>query len=216
MALFVHVIIFFLSISSCLCANNLTYVLSNTNTTSITSFLRVPNLILINSSYVKRLSSSSNDLVISLQYLLTSNNIQSIVFAWNTGDCSYPLSMATYLSNRFILSPICLTQTSTLTNLIQLTVTSEQLAQAAGLFMARFSLHYFTMIVTDANNFYFGLAESFANQLTKLSFIYEHFMFTSNLSITRISSLKSRRKSFVFVLLEDADLLDSIYECTFI
>ncbi|CAF4402468.1 unnamed protein product, partial [Adineta steineri] len=117
-------------ISSCLC-QNLTYVLTYTSTSVINSYLN-PNIsILTNAAVVERLLSTSNGLVSSTKILLTATNIQSIVFAWNTGDCSYPSALATSYPTIFISSPICFTQTSLSNNLLQLAPTTDQLGYAA-------------------------------------------------------------------------------------
>ena len=173
---------------------NLTYVLSHTTTNAVETFLGTGVSILTNASYVKRLSALSNDLIASTQTLLLSPDIRSIVFTWNTGDCSYPLSLAKTYSTKYLSSPICLTPTNRLApgNLLQLTVTSEQLARAADAFMTRFSLHYFSMILTDGNEFYNSLAEQFARYLSANSFIYERSITRSNFSAGTIISLKSR------------------------
>jgi len=134
------------------------------------------------------------DLVNSIQTLLSSiNNIQSIVFEWNTGDCTYPSALATIYSTKLISCPICSTGISSLNNLLQLTVTTNQLGQAAAVFLNQYSLHYFSMILTDSNSFYLNLAEQFSNYLTRQSYIYERFIPVSNFtSSSSISSLNSR------------------------
>ena len=172
---------------------NLTYVLSHTTTNTVKSYLGASESILTNASYVKRLSALSNDLIASTQTLLSSSDIQSIVFTWNTGDCSYPLSLARTYSTKYLSSPICMTSTSLApANVLQLTVTSKQLAQAADAFMTRYSLHYFSMILSDSNEFYNNLAEQFAGYLSANTFIYERLIAKSNFSAATITSLKSR------------------------
>jgi len=191
MLLFEFVIIFiFIPSYSCL---NLTYVLSYTNTNEISSLLLSNGSVLTNTAYVKRLSSSSNDLLVSTQTLLNASNIQSIVFTWNTGDCSYPSAIATHYPATYISSPICFTESSLLNNLLQLTATTTQLGQAAVVLMNYYSLHYFSMILSDSNEFYSNLAMQFSSYLTEKSFIFERSISASSFtSSSSISSLKSR------------------------
>jgi len=194
MTVLFSIITIFIFISSYSCVNNLTYVLSYTNSSDINSLLRSNGLILTNTAYVIRLSSSSTNLVNSIQTLYSAiNNVQSIVFEWNTGDCSYPSALATMYSTKLISCPICFSKISSLNNLLQLTVTTDQLGQAAVSFLNQYSLHYFSMILTDSNSFYLNLAEQFSNYLIRQSYIYDRFIPVSNFtSSSSISSLNSR------------------------
>jgi hypothetical protein len=189
-------IIIFIYFPSYFC--NLTYVLSHIPTSEVTSLIRSNALILTNSTYVMRLPTSSVSLLTSTQTLFASNNIQSLVFTWNTGDCSYPAALATNFSTIYISSPICFTSTSTSNNLLQLTATVGQLGQAASSYMSFYTLHYFTMITSDSNDFYFTLVQQFASYLTENSFMYERLILKSNFSYSTISSLKSRGQYEIF------------------
>ncbi len=187
-----HILILFLFISFSLSLNNLTYVLTNTNASYIPSLLRSNGLILTNTTYVMRLLSTSDVLLTSTQTLITANNSQSVVFVWNTGDCSYPFALAKTWPTKYISSPICFSQVSSSINLLQLTVTTTQLGQAAVSFMSSYSLHYFSMILTDSNIFYSNLAEEFSGYLSQKSYIFERTILVSNFSLASIISLKSR------------------------
>ena len=187
------IIFIFIPFYSCL---NLTYVLSYTNASEISSLLRSNDLILINTTYVKRLSSLSNDLLLSTQILLNATDVQSIVFTWNTGDCSYPSALATTYPAKYISSPVCFTESSSLNNLLQLTATSTQLGQAAVSCLRYYSLHYFSIILSDSNPFYSNFALHFSGYLTQMSYIFERSLSVSNFtSSSSISSLKSRGES---------------------
>jgi hypothetical protein len=190
-----NILILFLFIPSCFCAINNTYVLSSTTNSEINSLLDSNGLTLTNSSSVTRLSSSTSNFVSSTRTLLSATNIKSVVFAWDTGDCSYPSALAVTYSNIYISSPICFTQVSSLNNLLQLTATSQQLGQAATVFMNQYSLHYFSMILSDSNDFYSNLAEQFTSYLTQKSFFFERSITVPSFSATSISSLKTRGKS---------------------
>jgi hypothetical protein len=139
-----------------------------------------------------RLLSTSDVLLTSTQTLITANNSQSVVFVWNTGDCSYPFALAKTWPTKYISSPICFSQVSSSINLLQLTVTTTQLGQAAVSFMSSYSLHYFSMILTDSNIFYSNLAEEFSGYLSQKSYIFERTILVSNFSLASIISLKSR------------------------
>ncbi|CAF4795042.1 unnamed protein product [Rotaria sp. Silwood1] len=181
-------------ISSYLCLSNITYVFSYTAASDINVLLQSQGLILTNTTYVERLSSSTVDLLYSTRTLLNATNIQSIVFEWNTGDCSYPSSIAMSYPTKYISIPICFNQIYSFNNTLQLTVTSEELGQAAISFMSYYSLHYFSMIISDSNEFYSNLAQQFSNHLTKNSYIFEKLIPLSNYSSSASSvySLKSR------------------------
>jgi hypothetical protein len=152
-----------------------------------------PNgFILGNQSYVTRLSSTSANLINSIQTLQGYNATQAIVFSWNTGDCSLPSALALTYPSIKISSPICFTDISiSITNIYQLTVTSKQLASAATMFMEQYSLTYFSLIISSSNDFYFNLAEKFSSYLTENSYILEQFLIGSNFTQ---SSLSSRSK----------------------
>jgi hypothetical protein len=96
---------------------------------------------------------------------------------------------------KYISSPICFTTVSSLSNLLQLTVTTEQLGQAAISFMNHYALHYFSMIISDTNEFYSNLAQQFSSYLTQKSYIFERSIPISNFSSASITSLKSRGES---------------------
>jgi hypothetical protein len=194
MELLFNIIIISIFLSSYSCVNSLTYVFSYTNASEINSLLRSNDLILTNTTFVQRLSSSNNALLTSTQTLLSNaTNIQSIVFIWYSDDCSYPTALATYYPTKYIGTPICFSQTFLLNNLLQLSVTTNQLAGAAISFLNQYSLHYFTMILTGSNDLYSNLAQQFSSYLTEKSYIFEQIIFVSNFSSpSSISSLKSR------------------------
>lgn len=187
-------IIIFVLIQPYLCLNNLTYVISYIPTSNVNSLLRSTGAILANTTYVNRLSSSTVDLLASTDTILTSNNVQSVVIEWNTGDCSYPSALAQKFPSKIISIPICFTQVSSYNNLLQLTVTSEKLGDAAIAFMNAYSIHYFSIILSDSNDFYSHLAQQFSSYLTQKAFIYERSIPLSNISssLSSIYSLKSR------------------------
>jgi hypothetical protein len=181
---------------SYLYAINRTYVLSYTTDSEVNLLLGSNGSILTSGTYVNRLLTSSANLLNSTQALLAASDVQSIVFTWNTGDCSYPSASAVTNPTKYISSPICFSQTSSLNNLLQLTATSAQLGQAAIVFMNQYSLHYFSMILSDSNVFYSNLAEQFSSYLTQKSYIFERSISVSNFtSASSISSLTSRGKS---------------------
>jgi hypothetical protein len=192
MELLFRILILFLLISFSSSLNNLTYVLSTTNASYIPSLLRSNGLILTNTTYVMRLSATSDVLLASTQTLLTATNAQSVVFVWNTGDCSYPLALAKTYTTKYISSPLCFSKVSSPINLLQLTVTTTQLGQAAVSFMNTYSLHDFSMILSDSDSFYSNLAEDFSSYLTQKTYLYERMIFVSNFTASSITSLKSR------------------------
>lgn len=190
--LFNIILILFIFISSNSC-QNLTYILSPINTTYINSLLQLNGLIITNTSYVKRLSTASTDLITTTQTLSTATNVQSIIFISNTGDCSYPYALAASYSTKYISSPICFTRISSLNNFLQLSVTSDQLAQAAISFLTQYSLHYFTIICSNTNDFHMNLAQQFSSYLTQKNYILERTISVSNFtSSSTITSLNSR------------------------
>ena len=189
-----HLYICFLFIPPSIYSNNLTYVFTHIPSSNISTLFRSNGLLLLNTSAVQRLSSLNSALLTSTSTILSANNIQSIVFSWNTGDCSYPSSLAAYVPTITIINPICLTSNLALSNQIQLIATSDQLANAAVIFMTRSSLHYFSMIVTDSNSFLLSFGQQFASYLSEASFIYERLISASNFSSSTVTSLKSRSK----------------------
>jgi hypothetical protein len=192
MHLLFDIILFSTFISSYLCVNNLTYVFSQVSTSTTQSLIYPNGYILANPSYVTRLSSTSANLINSIQTLQGYNATQAIVFSWNTGDCSLPSALALTYPSIKISSPICFTDISiSITNIYQLTVTSKQLASAATMFMEQYSLTYFSLIISSSNDFYFNLAEKFSSYLTENSYILEQFLIGSNFTQ---SSLSSRSK----------------------
>ena len=192
MSLVSLLVFFILWIPSSRCAVNLTYVFSHVTNASIQTFLRSDGLILANSSAVTRLPSTGLDLINSVQTLLSSTDIQSIVFNWDTGDCSLPTALALNNSSINVVSPICFTETPSVSNLLQLTVTSEQLADAAGVFMTQYSLIYFSILISNSSDFYWKFAQGFSTSLAKKSFILEQFLFVSNFSTSSPTSLRSK------------------------
>ena len=180
------------SIPSSQCTSDLTYVLSHVTNASIQTFLRSDGLILTNSSAVTRLSSTGLDLINSVQTLLSSLDVQSIVFSWDTGDCSIPAIVALNSSSTNVSSPICFTETPSGSNLLQLTVTSDQLADAAAVLMTHYSLSYFSILISNSSDFYLKLAQGFSTSLAKKSFILEQFLFISNFSTSSSTSFRSK------------------------
>ena len=132
------------------CQLNFTYVLSPINSSTIESYLQVNTFLLTNTSYVTRLSTSGVEFLNSMQILLTANDTQSIVVNWNTGDCSFPSALAVRNGSINISSPICFTTASaSLPNLLHLTITSEQLANSAAIYMNTYSLTYFSILLSS-------------------------------------------------------------------
>ncbi|CAF1256193.1 unnamed protein product [Rotaria sordida] len=203
------IIIIFIFIPSYLCLNNLTYVFSHTATSDINVLVSSNGLILTNTAYVKRLSSSTVDLLQSTEKLLNATDVQSIVFGWNTGDCSYPSAIALKYPTKYISIPICFTHVSSLNNILRLTVTSEELGQAAVSFMNYYSLHYFSMILSDSNEFYLNLAQKFSSYLSQKSYIFEKLISVSNFSSS--SSLIYSLRSRVFFIICSYDEETSLY-----
>lgn len=190
---FVHLsIYFFVVIPSSIYSSNLTFVFTHLPSTNLSALLQSNGLAILNSASVQRLSTLNGDLINSTQKLITTSSFQSIVFSWNTGDCSLPTSWASFYSSNTIVNPLCLTSVTSLTNQYQLLVTSAQLADAAGIFMTRYSLHYFSIIVTDSSNFHFSLTQQFASYMSEASFIYERMISASSFSASSVTSLKSR------------------------
>jgi hypothetical protein len=192
MHLLFAILLIFLFIPSYFCQNNITYVFSHINTSTISTILNSNGFILTNSSYVKRLSSSGAQLLNSTQTILSANNIQSIAFSWNTGDCSFPLSVAATYGSINVSSPICVFQRtlSSITNFLQLTTTSKQLASAAAVFMTHNSLNYFSIIISSSSDFYFNLAQEFSTYLVENNYILEQFLFVSNFPSSLTSTSK--------------------------
>jgi hypothetical protein len=188
MHLLFDLILIFLFIPSYLCLNNFTYVFSYLPTTTIQSILSSNGFIVTNTSLVKRLLTSGVNLLNATEIILSSNDTQSIAFSWNTGDCSFPSALALKYSSIDISSPICYSVIdSSISNILQLTVTTKQLANAAAIFMTQYSLTYFSLIISSSNSFYFNLAQEFSAYLTEQNSILEQFMFTSSFPPSSVS-----------------------------
>ena len=180
MHLLFDIIIIFLLIPSYLCQNNYTYVFSYLPNSTIQSILRSDDFILTNSSYVIRLPTAGVQLLNSTQTLLASNDSNGIVFNWNTGDCSLSSAIALRYPSIETISPICNSEIdSTVSNILQLTVTNLQLANAATVFMTQYSLTYFSLIISTSSDFYFNLAQEFSTYLTESNYVLEQFLFFS-------------------------------------
>ena len=198
MHLLFSILIISLSVSSFRCQSDITYVFSFINQTTVESYLQFNGSILANTSAVERLSTSGVDFLTSIQVILNANNTQSIVFSWNTGDCSFPSALALQYDKINVSSPICFTSVpSSINNLLLLTVTSQQLSEAASIFMKTYSLTYFSIIMSSSSDFYFNLAQEFSTYLTEDSFVLEQFIFTSSFSPTILSA---RSKGLFFSL----------------
>ncbi|UJR31984.1 hypothetical protein I4U23_019457 [Adineta vaga] len=200
--LYYRIFILLLFPSSYFC-QNIIYDISPTNTITINLILNSNVSLLTNTSIVKRLPSSSNDLLTSTGILLNATNIQSVVFTWNTGDCSYPIALANTYPMKYISSPICFTSISTISNLLQLTSTSEQLGEAAVTLMNSFSLHYFSMILSDSNAFYSTLAQHFSSSLTQRNYVLERTILLSNFSAVFSSNSFKSRVFFIMCSFDD-------------
>jgi hypothetical protein len=171
------------------CQTNVTYVFTHIPTTIVQSLLNSNGFLLTNSSYVTRLLTSGVDLINSIQTFLTATDTQSVAFSWNTGDCSFPSSLAITYPSINISSPICFTEIpSSITNLLQLTSTSQQLASAATIFMQQYSLTYFSIIISLSSDFYSNLAQEFSIYLTENSFVLQNVLFLSNFTSSSLSS----------------------------
>jgi hypothetical protein len=189
MHLLFDILLIFLFIPSYSCQNNLTYVFSQLTIAEIELLLNSNGFILTNSSYVKRLSSSTVNFLNSTQILLSANDIQSIAVTWDTGDCTFPSALALQYPSINISSPICFTELNiTATNLLQLTITSKQLAHAAYIFMNHYTLTYFSIIISDSSSFYTNLAQEFSTYLTEYSLILEQFLFKSSFTSSALSA----------------------------
>ncbi|CAF4063103.1 unnamed protein product [Rotaria magnacalcarata] len=197
MYLLYNIILILISIQSYLCQNNFTYVLSHINTSEINSVLSSNDYILTNSSYVTRLPILGIQLLNSIQTLLSSNNTQSIVFSSKTSDCSLPIALALKYNAINISSPLCFSDTtSSISNILQLAVTSEQLASAAIIFMNQYSLTYFSIIISESNDFYSNIAQEFSAYLTEKNFISEQILIQSNF----LSSSSSSRSKVYYIV----------------
>jgi len=190
MHLLFYILLIFLFIPSYLCQNNLTYVFSTIPTSEIETLLQSNGFILSNSSYVTRLLSSLGvDFLNATQTILAANNIQSIAFSWNTGDCSFPTALALKYTSINVSSPICYTEiTPSTNNFLQLTITNQGLASAATVFMRQYALNYFSIIIGSSNSFYFNLAQQFSTYLTESNFILDQFLFVSSFTSSILSS----------------------------
>jgi hypothetical protein len=198
-----------LSISSFRCQSNITYVFSSINLTTVETYLQFNGSILANTSVVQRLSTSGVDFLNSIQTILTANDTQSIAFSWNTGDCSFPVALALRNDTINVSSPICFTSIPTsIHNFLLLTLTSQELSDAAAIFMNSYSLTYFSIIMSSSSDFYFNLAQEFSTYLTEDSYILEQFIFTTSFTSTTVSS---RSKGLPFFLLSYFNLLFLFY-----
>ncbi|CAF0809266.1 unnamed protein product [Adineta steineri] len=205
MHLLFDIILIFLFLPTYLCVTNFTYTFSHVATSKIPTLLQSDGFLLADSSSVARLLSTDDELINSTQILLSSNNSQSIAFSWNTGDCSLPSALAYTYPLIDISSPICFSSiSSSINNILQLTVTIPQLASAATLYMNQYSLTYFSMIISSSNNFYFNYAQEFSTYLTQNSLTLEHFLFKSSFT----SSLVSARSKVYFIICSYADEID--------
>jgi hypothetical protein len=195
MHLLFSILLISLFISSFRCQYNITYVFSPINTITVESYLQSNGSILASTSYVERLSTLGVDFVNSIQIILAANNTQSIAFSWNTGDCSFPSAIALKYEKINVSSPICLTGLpSTISNFLQLTITNQQLSNAAAVFMNYYTLTYFSIIMGSSSDFYFYLAQEFSTYLTQDSYILEQYLFTTNFTSTILSA---RSKGFI-------------------
>lgn len=187
-------ILFFSKIYLTHCQNT-TLILSNVLITDINYFLRPDQTALTNLTFIHRLSSRIEKLIDSVNnFSLSVVNTNSIVFNSNTGDCSFPLAVASKFISSAVASSICFTDSSFYTsNFYRYTVSAEQMASTGALFMRQFSLVYFSIIISQSNEFYFKIAQKFALALTQQSFILEQFLFFTNISAM---NLKSKGKQF--------------------
>lgn len=178
-----------LFISSYLCQNSITYVFSHVPTSTVELSLQSNGFILTNTSYVQRLLTATGaEFFNATRVFLSANDSGSIVFSWNTGDCSFPTALASAYPSTTIISPICFSDIdSSVTNLLQLTVVTKQLATAATIYMKHYTLTYFSIIISLTNSFYFNLAQEFATYLTENSFTLEQLLSTSTFTSSSLS-----------------------------
>lgn len=186
--MFHSLLLLFLFIPSSRCQTNLTYVFSHVNTNLIEFYLQSNGWFLTNTSYVKRLPTMGMDFLNSTELILTANDIQSIAINWNTGYCSFAAALAEKYSWINVSYPLCFTDISlSMSNLVQLSITMDQLANAASIFMKFYSLTYFSIITSLTDDFYFNLAQQFSTHLTKKTFVLEQFLFPSSFTLASIS-----------------------------
>ncbi|CAF1149237.1 unnamed protein product [Adineta ricciae] len=205
MHLLYDILLIFFRISISFSVNSVTFVFSPVPDSTVQALL-LSDTILTNASYVTRLSSTDANLLNSTDALRTASNINSIAFSGETGDCSLPTALAIRYSAINVTSPICFTSvSSSLTNFLQLSVTSQGLASAATLFMKQYSLTYFSMIIGSSNDFYFNLAQEFSTYLSQNYFTLEHFFYKSNFTQ---SLLLSYRSKVYYVICSYADEID--------
>lgn len=182
----------FLFIPSSRCQTNLTYVFSHVNSSLIEFYLQPNAWFLTNLSYVKRLPTVGINFLNATDVILAANDIHSIAVSWNTGYCSFAAALAERYPWISVSNALCFTGVSfSISNLFQLTITIEQLAKSAAVFMNSYSLTYFSIITSLSNDFYFNLAQEFATQLTKSAYILEQFLFKTGFPPTS-GSLRSK------------------------
>ena len=185
-------VLIFLFIPSSRCQSNLTYVFSHVNTSLIELYLRPTGWFLTNLSHVKHLPTIGVNFLNSTEVILAANDIQSIAVSWNTGYCSYAVALAERYPWISVSNALCFTTTYlSISNLFQLTITIEQLAQSAAVFLNYYSVTYFSIITSLSNDFYPSLAQEFATQLTKSAYILEQFLFSTRFPPTS-SALRSK------------------------
>lgn len=190
-------LLIFLIAPSFRCQYNLTYVLSPINTSTVELYLQSNGFILTNSSYVKRLSTLGVEFLNSTEILLAADDIQSIAVSWNTGDCSFPAALAAKYDPTSVSNALCFTGISlSFANLLQLTITIDQLADSAAVLMHFYSLTYFSVITSLSNDFYFNLAQEFSTYLTRDTFVLEQFIFLGGFTSSSVSA-RSRGQSFL-------------------
>lgn len=193
MHLLFDILLIFLHISISFSVNSVTFVFSPVPDSTVQTLLR-SDTPLSNTSYVTRLSSTDANLLNSTDILrAASNTINSIAFSGETGDCSLSTALAVRYSTINVSSAICFTSvSSSLTNFLQLTITSQGLASAATLFMNHYSLTYFSIIIGSSNDFYFNLAQEFSTYLSENYFSMEHFFYKSNFTQSLLLSYRSK------------------------
>ena len=191
MNIFLEWIFIFSTVSS----SNVTYLLSPVSSIYLENYLNLNNSILNDSSSVQRLSSSTDELISSLDILSMITNHDSIVFNSDDADCSLSTALAFHYNSCDVSTPICFSVfSSPPSNLYRLTVNSEQIALAAKLFMNQYSLIYFSILLTDSNDFYLKFSQSFSSYLTKNAFILEQTVFINNFSSASVTNQNSKGK----------------------
>jgi hypothetical protein len=136
----------------------------------------------------------------SIETISSANDIQSIAFSWNTGDCSFPSTLALRYQSINVSSPICFNAIpSSINNFLLLTITSQQLANSAAIFMNSYTLTYFSIIISSSSDFYFNLAQDFSTYLTEDSYILEQFLFTTSFTSTTLSARSKGYYDFILI-----------------